>query len=136
MTPNQTNPETDETETRRLTFEQIATTEHHNEPVLRGEFPDTGSYVNAVLSDNRSTIRVTHTESYHDGDMSRILDAMVRQLDTHDVRFMVPLGETYGSDLESKLHGYEKTTETHPGPGGETAEVEVLVGEWTPDSDG
>lgn len=136
MTPDQTNPETDETVTRRLTFEQIAITEDTGDPVLRGELPDTSSYLNAVLSDDLSTIRVTHVFSNRDGDMSTMLDTMVRQLDTTDVRFMVPLGKEFGSDLEDHLHGYEKTTEEHAHPTRGTIEVEVLVGEWTPDTDG
>jgi len=114
--------------TRYLSFEQIATTEDTGDPVIRAEFEDTESYVNAVICNDRETIRVTHVKSFYDGDMSRILDAMTRQLDTTDVRFMIPLG----SDLRNHLHGYEKTTEKHVDPNGGIVEVEVLVGNWEP----
>lgn len=116
---------------RTLSFERIATTEDTAEPVVHAEFEDTGSYVNAVICDDRSVIRVTHVKSFLDGDMSRMLDAMTRQLDTTDVRFMVPLGPEFGSDLRDHLRDYTETRETHDGPDGEV-EVEVLRCEWRP----
>lgn len=116
--------------TRHLSFERIATTEDSGDPVLRAEFDDTNSYLTAVICNDRETVRVTQVWSERDGDMSRMLDAICRQLDTSDVRFMVPLGE----DLDAHLHGFERTTEDHHDPTGGTMEVEVLRGEWTPEA--
>lgn len=115
---------------RELTYDRIATTQDTYEPVIHAELEDTGSYINAVISDDQSLIRVTHVLSNHTGDMKILLDSITRQLETKQVRFMVPLGAEFGSNLEAKLDGFEKTTEEVHDPDGGTMNVPVLVGEW------
>ena len=117
---------------RRLRYEQIASTEDTGDPVIRAEFEDTGSHAEIIIDQQYNLLRVGFVESEADGDMRRILDDATQQLGITTLRFLNPLTE-YGSQIEDRLHGFEKEVEEFPHPDGGTIEIETLVGEWDPD---
>lgn len=115
---------------RQLTFEQIDTTEEADIPVIKGELTDTGSNVVFMLDDERPNVVLVHmAAANYDGDMSSILDEIVRQTDRTAIWFMNPLeqemGESDHTPLLDLLDGFSVMTKEL---GGE--EVVVYEGEW------
>lgn len=115
--------------TRKLSYDRIATTEDTGDPVIHAELEDTGSFVDAIVAGD-GIIRIAHVESRRQGDMKVIVDDMVEQLETSTIWFLNPLGEELGSNLEERLHGFEKKTVDIHSPGTDVDEIEVLEGEW------
>lgn len=114
--------------TRKLSYDRIATTEDTGDPVIRAELEDTGSYVNVIVAGD-GIIRIANVESRYQGDMKTIVDDLVDQLETERIWFMNPLTE-FGSNLEQRLHGFEKKTVDIHSPGTDVDKIEVLEGEW------
>lgn len=123
---------TDERPQRRLRYQQIATTEDSDDPVIRATFEDTGSVAEIIIDQGDGILRVGTVTSRRKGDMRLILDDVTTQLGIFTIRFLNPLTE-YGSTIEEHLDGFEKEIEEHPHPDGGTIEIETLVGVWDPD---
>ena len=117
---------------RRLRYEQIATTEDTGDPVIKAEFEDVGSHAEIIIDQQDKILRVANVDSRSQGDMRRILDDVTQQLGIYTLRFLNPLTE-YGSQIEDRLHGFEKDVEEFSHPDGGTVKIETLVGEWDPD---
>lgn len=98
--------------TRSLTFDRIGTTRDSDEPVLRAEFEDTGSFVEFIVHGEEPIVRVWLVESRVKGDMKLILDEVCRQLETTRVDFLEPDIGT----VEEHVTNYQKVTEEVPHP--------------------
>lgn len=126
--------------TRRLTFEQIDTTEDTGDPVIQADLPDTGSWL-IVIPDpfpDPECLRVQQVDSKRRGDMKTMLDEIVTQLGQTTLRFMNPLDELKSGDaprLKDRLYGFESDRETFEKPSGEEITVETYVGEWVVSDD-
>lgn len=110
---------------RRLSFDRIATTEDTDDPVIRAELPDTGSWMTVILETEPETIRVAYVESKARGDMAWMLDEVVRQMGWNDVLFLSPLND----QLVDRLHGFSEETEYIEERG---EELTYLEGVWHP----
>lgn len=115
---------------RKLEFTRISTTTDTNEPVVRAELVDTGSFMNVIIADDDDILRVAHVFSNREGDMRILLDETCRQLETKEVWFLSPLGKEFGSSLEDKLDGFESRTVEVESPEFPAKKIEVLAGEW------
>lgn len=122
---------------RRLTFEVLATTEDTDDPVLRAEFQDTGSFMDVILPGDHDRIHVWLVESNRTGDMALMLDELVAQLDRNHIWFLTPLDE-YKKDREDTLmarltnfeafyHEFHDPTADEPDA---TYEMLVYRGDW------
>lgn len=92
---------------RQLTFKRIATTEDTGDPVIQAEFTDVGSHMKVIIDTADEILRVAFVKSEAKGDMSRILDEIVRQVGWTHVMFLTPLND----QLEAKLDGFTEGTE-------------------------
>lgn len=111
---------------RDLSIRQLATTEDTGEPVIRAEFEDTGSRLDAILCDDRSLVRVWTVHSNRKGDMKLMLDEICHQLSTSNVHFLEPdLGP-----LEDRLKNAARHEETVTGPDGNELKSVYLAVEW------
>lgn len=111
--------------TRNIEIEKVAETEITAHSVFHAEFDDTGSWLRFIPDSERDVLRITHVESRLKGDMSTIIDHIVPQVETNNVRFMIPLD----GPLSDKLNDFELVEETLPGPDGDNT-VECLAGVW------
>lgn len=96
---------------RKLTFDRIGTTEDTGDPVIRAEFEDTESYLDAIIVQDEELIRVWMVESNIKGDMKKMMDEITSQLDIYDVHFLEPeafelLGKE--ADIKQAVNGFER----------------------------
>lgn len=138
----------DSNPSRKLTFEQIDTTHDTGDPVIQAQLQDTNSLAIFTINYHWDAVMIHLVDSFREGDMSVLLDEIVRQAPTSGgnsgfVVFTNPLDwSPYESDrvgdrgLFDKLDGFEKTEiepEELPDDGAEVPTgdaVRAYVGVW------